>query len=295
MRELGHATRCEGHRIGFVPTMGALHEGHLSLVRTARAECDRVVVSIFVNPAQFGPGEDFASYPRTFARDRRLAAEAGADVIFAPSAPRMYPRPRMTAIAVPSLQEALCGRTRPGHFDGVCLVVAKLLNLVEPDRLYLGQKDAQQATILTRMITDLNFPVRVRVCRTVREADGLALSSRNQYLTVDERAYAPSLYRSLRAARARVADGERRAAAVRRVLRAGLRAPRALADRVRVDYAEVVDRQDLAPVTSIDRDVLIAVAVHVGRARLIDNVVAKPPRKSIARTRPAGRARRHTP
>lgn len=272
MRTWTRTERDRGRTIGFVPTMGALHDGHLALVDASTRACDRTVVSIFVNPQQFGPGEDFDAYPRTMAADRRRCRDAGVDAIFAPPPRAMYPTRPLTRVSVPELSETLCGATRPGHFDGVCLVVAKLLHAVNPDLLFLGQKDAQQATILRRMITDLDLPVRVRVRPTVRERDGLALSSRNRYLTRDERAYAPTLFRALRAGRDRVRAGDD-APAVRRAMRDTLgRRP-----FTRIEYVEVVDADTLRPVRRVERKVLLALAVHVGEARLIDNLVARPP------------------
>jgi pantoate--beta-alanine ligase len=215
MREWSRHERCGGRTIGFVPTMGSLHAGHLSLAAAARTRCDRVVASIFVNPTQFGPHEDFASYPRGLQRDRRLLAQVGVDVIFAPAERAMYPSEPLTRIGVPALQQTLCAPRRPGHFEGVCLIVAKLLHIVEPDELYLGQKDAQQATILGRMVRDLDFAVKVRVLPTVREADGLAMSSRNRYLSKAERAFAPRLHQALQAVK-RGAGASVRASATRR-------------------------------------------------------------------------------
>lgn len=279
MRAWSADTRAAKRTIGFVPTMGALHDGHLALVAASKKRCDRTVVSVFVNPAQFGPGEDYTGYPRTLAADRRRCADAGVDVVFAPSARAMYPRKPETRVAVPALSTVLCGASRPGHFDGVCLVVAKLLHAVTPDVLFLGRKDAQQAAILRRMVDDLDLPVRVAVRPIVRERDGLALSSRNRYLSPDERAYAPTLYRALRDGASAIRAGERDAAAVRRVMR------RALGRRAftRVEYADVVDPDTLRPVREVERKVLLALAVHVGRARLIDNLVARPPARRVSR------------
>ncbi len=257
--------------IGFVPTMGYLHEGHLSLMRAARRRCDRVVASVFVNPAQFGPNEDFEAYPRDLRRDRALCDGVGVDVVFAPSAKTVYPEPSLTRVGVPRLQEGLCGARRPGHFDGVCLVVAKLLNIILPHELYLGQKDAQQAVVLARMVRDLSLDVRVRVGPTVREPDGLAMSSRNSYLTEAERAYAPRLYQALRLGRGAILDGERRAESVRSLMRQHL-----AGGPGRIDYVEVVDARTLKRATRILREVLLALAVFVGKARLIDNLRVRP-------------------
>jgi len=219
MRVWSRSARAAGHRIGFVPTMGALHRGHVALIEAARRRCDCVIVSVFVNPTQFGPGEDFEAYPRNLRRDREIAGEAGADAVFAPPRRTMYPRPPETTVSVPGLQGILCGATRRGHFDGVCLIVSKLLNSVEPDDLFLGQKDAQQAVILTRMIEDLDFGVRVRICPTVRERDGLALSSRNAYLDPEERRRAVRIHAALQAGRRAIREGEARPGTVRAILR----------------------------------------------------------------------------
>jgi pantoate--beta-alanine ligase len=272
MRGWSRKERRAGRTIGFVPTMGSLHAGHLSLAADARARCDRVVASIFVNPAQFGPHEDFARYPRELKRDRRLLGQVGVDVIFAPAERAMYPSESLTRIGVPALQQTLCAPRRPGHFEGVCLIVAKLLHIVEPDELYLGQKDAQQAVILARMVRDLDFAVKVRVLPTVREADGLAMSSRNRYLSKAERAFAPRLHEALQLGRRSVRQGERDPARVIAAIRGTLGG-----GDVRIEYVEIVDPDTLAPVTRISREVLIALAVHVGPARLIDNVVVRSP------------------
>lgn len=289
MRAWSRAIRHKGHSIGFVPTMGKLHDGHLSLVRAARARCDRVVVSIFVNPTQFGSGEDYEAYPRDLRRDKALCRELGTDVIFAPSVKGMYEEPVLTSLGVPQLQATLCGKSRPGHFDGVCLVVSKLLNIVDPSDLFLGRKDAQQAIILSRMVRELSFDVKVRIRPTVRERDGLAMSSRNAYLSPEERAYAPSLYQALRLGKSLVEKGERSASAVRaRMLE------RIEDHRARVDYVEVVDEETLQPATHIEHDVMLALAVHVGPARLIDNVAVKVRAgKSARRRRRSPTSRKH--
>jgi pantoate--beta-alanine ligase len=259
--------RRRGERIAFVPTMGAIHEGHLSLVRRARAGKGRVVASIFVNPLQFGPGEDFRRYPRPRARDRALLAEAGIDLLWEPAAADLYPPGAVTRVRVKGPDEWLEGASRPGHFEGVATVVLKLLNVVQPDVLWLGQKDAQQARLIERMVEDLDLPVRVRRGETVREADGLAMSSRNAYLDRRSRAQAVSLSRGLAAARAALEGGERSAARLKGRVR---RAWRGL-DRVREDYVAVVDAATLEPVTRVRGRVMVAVAARVGPARLIDN------------------------
>jgi pantoate--beta-alanine ligase len=261
--------RGRGLSVGLVPTMGALHAGHLSLVEAARTENGFVVVSIFVNPTQFGPHEDFTRYPRTLDRDLALCREAGVDLVFHPSPVEMYPPDFRTFVEVTGLQDGLCGPSRPGHFRGVATVVLKLFNTVQADRAYFGQKDAQQVRIIRQMARDLNVPVDVQVCPIVREPDGLALSSRNQYLDPDQRRHAPALYRSLLAARALLEASERDAAVVRR----------ALTDRIAVtpgavlDYAVVVDADTLEPLTRVRGEVLLALAVKFGGTRLIDNLL----------------------
>jgi len=259
-------------RLGLVPTMGALHEGHLSLVRAARAECDQVAASIFVNPLQFGPSEDLAKYPRNFDRDRELLAREGVDFVFAPGVDEMYPAGAVTYVTVEGLSDKLCGRSRPGHFRGVTTVVAKLFNIVEPDRAYFGQKDAAQSTIIRRMVRDLNVPVEIVVCPIVREPDGLAMSSRNAYLDPPQRQAALVLHRSLMAVQERFDQGERK---VMTLIEAG-RQPFAQDPTVRLDYFEMVDPETLDPVSDLSRGALVAVAAFVGKARLIDNIVLGP-------------------
>lgn len=256
-------------RVGFVPTMGYLHEGHLALIRRARAECRRVVVSVFVNPLQFGPHEDYARYPRDLDRDRRLAAAAGADLLFHPSVEVMYPRGEPGVfVDVGDLARRWEGARRPGHFRGVVTVVTKLFHLVQPDRAYFGQKDAQQAVIIRRMVADLNFPVEVVVCPTVREPDGLALSSRNVYLDRRQRQAAPTLYRALVAARRRLEAGERDGSALVAAMKAVLRAEPLLEP----EYAAVVGASDLEPLERVEGEVLLLVAARLGSTRLIDNL-----------------------
>ncbi len=258
-----------GLRVAFVPTMGAIHDGHLSLVRRARASADRVVASIFVNPLQFGPHEDYARYPRPFRRDRALLADAGVDLLWEPRVADLYPEGHRTRVRVAGLGDVLEGAARPGHFEGVTTVVLILLEVVEPHELWLGQKDAQQALLIERMARDLRVPVRVRRGAIVREPDGLALSSRNAYLGPAERAEAVALSRGLAAARAALARGERSASRVVRAVRdVWRRYP-----SVREDYVAVVDAATLKPVkdTGAARRLLVAVAARVGPARLIDN------------------------
>jgi pantoate--beta-alanine ligase len=265
--------------VGLVPTMGALHDGHLALLAAARAECELVVMSLFVNPAQFGPAEDLAAYPRDEARDTALAREAGVDVVFAPSVEEMYPPGFATAVVVRGLGERLEGEWRPGHFEAVATVVTKLLNIVAPDVAYFGQKDAQQALVIERLVADLDMPVRIVVCPTVREPDGLALSSRNAYLSAGERARAVGLSRALARAAQVIGDGERDSGAVRAAALAEL-----AASDLEADYLAVVDPETLEPVERIDRPVLIASAARVGRARLIDNVIASPSKNGVKRS-----------
>ncbi len=260
--------RAAGKSIGFVPTMGYLHDGHAALIRRARAENGFVAVSVFVNPLQFGPQEDYREYPRDLERDARLAEAAGADLLFVPAVEEMYPAGFRTHVEVEVLSDRLCGAFRPGHFRGVATVVTKLLNIVAPDRAYFGQKDAQQLLILRRMVRDLNMNVELVAVPTVREPDGLAMSSRNTYLTPEERRSALALYRALTEAEALIAAGERSAAAVTAAMRAVLEADPA----VRAEYAAAVDPETLDDLAVIGDRVLLAVAARVGRARLIDNL-----------------------
>ncbi|MGH2893017.1 MAG: pantoate--beta-alanine ligase [Solirubrobacteraceae bacterium] len=256
------------HTIGLVPTMGAFHEGHLSLMRRAREACDVVVVSLFVNPAQFNDASDLNVYPRDEHRDAGLATDAGVDYLFAPGVTGVYPDGFATSVAVRGLTDGLEGAHRGhGHFDGVTTVVSKLLNMVGPDVAYFGQKDAQQAAVVRRLVRDLNFPVRIEVCPTVRADDGLALSSRNVLLSPAERTQAAALSRALRAVQAAVAAGERDAEAAAMAGHAELRAA-----NVKAEYLAIVAADTMEPVASIDGDLLVAVAARVGPVRLIDNV-----------------------
>ncbi|MFQ5695741.1 MAG: pantoate--beta-alanine ligase [Terriglobia bacterium] len=260
-----------GKRIGLVPTMGALHAAHLSLVRAARQQADVTVVSLFVNPKQFGPREDFSAYPRDRARDAELLAREGVEILFAPAVEEVYPDGFQTTVSVARLREPLCGRARPGHFDGVATVVLKLFNIVQPQVAFFGRKDAQQAVLIQHLVRDLNLAVEVVVCPIVREPDGLALSSRNAYLSPEDRRAALVLYRALCGARALLEKGERHAETLAREMRAVIeREPRA-----RIDYVEVVDAATLEPLERLQGRALIALAVQVGPARLIDNMLVE--------------------
>lgn len=273
MQQAALALRAQGQRIGFVPTMGNLHAGHLALVRLAKKHAEVVVVSIFVNPAQFGPNEDFAAYPRTFAADRALCEREGVDIIFHPDVSEMYPAGVSVSVVENSLSRTLCGASRPGHFDGVCTVVAKLFNLVQPHLAVFGEKDGQQLRIIRRMVRDLRFPVEIVAGPTVREPDGLARSSRNQYLTPEQRSQATCLRRALDEGERLFAAGERDP----QKLVAAMRAVVARAPAARIDYIEIVDDETLQPFAGpIVRPALAALAVRVGRPRLIDNTVLRP-------------------
>lgn len=254
--------------LSLVPTMGYLHEGHLSLARRAREECGMVVISIFVNPMQFGPTEDLDRYPRDEAGDLERAREVGADVVFIPEAGEVYPDGFTTEVRVRGLEDVLEGTARPGHFTGVATVLAKLLNIVAPDRMYMGQKDAQQAVIVRRMIEDLNFPSRLVVCPTVREPDGLAMSSRNVYLNDEERAAAPALYRALSNARD---SGSRDSEELESMVRAAVSSE----PLIRLEYVSAVGSSTLSPVNDKD-EILLSLAARLGKTRLIDNVLIEP-------------------
>ncbi len=258
-------------RIGLVPTMGWLHEGHLSLIRCCRDLADVVVVSVYVNPMQFAPQEDFASYPRDLERDAILAEEAGADVIFAPADQEMYPRDFSSLVQVKKLTERMCGISRPTHFQGVTTVVAKLFHIVQPDVAVFGAKDYQQAAVIKRMVRDLNFPVQIELAPIVREANGLAMSSRNKNLSQEEKAEALILYQSLRFAESLIRSGERKAADIKLAMQEMIESM----DKSRIDYIEVVDPDSLEPVAEITKDVVIALAVYFGKVRLIDNVMVR--------------------
>lgn len=272
VRQWTRAQRAAGRAIHFVPTMGYFHEGHLSLMRHAQADGGAVVVSIFVNPLQFGAGEDLDRYPRDFERDRQMAESAGVEAIFYPEVSEMYPAGYQTEVRVKELSKPLCGKSRPGHFEGVATVVLKLFNIVSPDRAYFGMKDYQQLRVIQQMVRDLNLPTEIVPCPIVREPDGLAMSSRNVYLSAEERVAATVLYQSLQWAQAQVEAGERNA--IR--LREGVYQRIAAESLARIDYVEVVDAETLQPVERIEQPTLIAVAVFFGKARLIDNTVVNP-------------------
>lgn len=265
--------KAAGNTIGLVPTMGALHEGHYSLIRRCQQECDFVVVSIFLNPTQFGPGEDITAYPRNIEADCLGCDNLGVDLVFTPSADEMYSNGNLTWVNVETITEHLCGASRPGHFRGVCTVVAKLFNIVLPDVAYFGQKDAQQLAVIRRMVADMNMPVRIVGCPIVREPDGLAMSSRNEYLSAAERSVAVCLWQGLSHARELFTKGQRDAGvlceAIREIVERG--------KGCEIDYISIVDNELLSPISQkIDCEALIAIAVRIGKTRLIDNIMVCP-------------------
>jgi pantoate--beta-alanine ligase len=272
MKEQARQARAESRIIGLVPTMGALHAGHLSLVERARRECSPVIASIFVNPKQFGPNEDFSKYPRTFEGDSERLQNAGVDFLFAPEPREIYPDGFATYVNVDGLSERLEGRSRPGHFRGVTTVVMKLLQIVQPNFAYFGRKDAQQSRLITQMSRDLNLDTEIVVCPPVREPDGLALSSRNVYLNAEERQSATVLYRALDAARNELAAGVRDTLQLQAVLQRTLAAERS----ARVDYAEIVDAESFEPIVRVSKPSYILLAVFIGKTRLIDNLYIEP-------------------
>jgi len=273
MRAACRTARSSGRQLGFVPTMGALHEGHLSLVQAAKAACNVVAASIFVNPTQFGPNEDLAKYPRSFERDRDLLEKEGVDLLFAPSVEEMYPESAMTWVTVEGLSDKLDGRSRPGHFRGVTTVVAKLFHIVEPNAAFFGQKDAAQVAIIRRMVRDLNLPVQIVAGPIVREADGLAMSSRNAYLDPQQRKQALVLQCSLQSVEKSWREGERDAA---KLLAAGQKEITG-EKSIRLDYFEIVDPASLDPLGTAAQGALVAVAAFVGTTRLIDNILLPAP------------------
>lgn len=270
MQSLAESLRKEGKRIGFVPTMGFLHEGHLSLMRKAREECDVVAVSIFVNPAQFGPNEDLDRYPRDAEGDRKKCGSAGVDILFVPTAAEMYPAKATVFVTVEGVSDILEGAARPGHFRGVATVVAKLFNLVKPHRAYFGQKDFQQCVVVKRMVTGLNMDVEVVVLPTVREADGLAMSSRNSYLNAEERRAATVLFKALTAGRDLFEAGAREPEKLKNKMRAVIQEG---GPGVTIDYVEIADRESLAPLLTASNSMVLLVAARLGRTRLIDNLI----------------------
>ncbi len=271
-RALVAAVRREGKTIGLVPTMGALHAGHISLVRTARLKMDYTIVSIFVNPTQFGPSEDFSRYPRTLESDRELCGAVGTDLIFCPTPAEMYPQGFSTFVEVTELGDHLCGPTRPGHFRGVATVVLKLFNIILPDVAFFGQKDAQQARIILQMVRDLDLMVRVEVLPTVRESDGLAMSSRNRYLDPIQRKNASALYRCLQRLTLLVETGERSIHRLEEIMAQEI----ASTPGAHLDYARIVDAQTLKPIELLQAPAIAALAVFMGGTRLIDNVTLTP-------------------
>ncbi len=275
VRKLVNATRAEGKKIGFVPTMGALHIGHVSLIEAAVQQTDFVIVSIFVNPTQFGPAEDFDKYPRPFDKDMEICRKKGVDIIFAPTPEEMYPGENLTWVNVEKLTEPLCGQFRPGHFRGVTIVCAKLFNIVTPDIAFFGQKDAQQAIVIKRMVADLNMPLEIAVCPTIREPDGLAVSSRNQYLTEQQRKDATLIFKSLQKCRemieAGVTDTKEIIGQMRKILN---QIPSA-----KIEYISIVNAETLESIDQVSGKILAAVAVKIGSTRLIDNILVDSTKK----------------
>jgi pantoate--beta-alanine ligase len=269
MQRTAEELKRKGKSIGFVPTMGALHTGHLSLIKQARKENDIVVTSIFVNPAQFGPGEDYLRYPRDLKTDAALCKKEGVDIIFYPGVGQMYPEGYKTYVVVEKLSNVLCGRFRPGHFRGVATIVTKLFNIVQPDVAYFGQKDAQQAVIMQRMARDLDMPVKIKVMPIIRDTDGLALSSRNTYLNIQERKDAIVLYEALKKAEAMIIQGVTDSSKIKLAMRRIIRRKKS----ARIQYIEIVDPDELNSVKKIKDKVLIALAVYIGKTRLIDNII----------------------
>lgn len=272
MREFCANSKKEGKTIGFVPTMGYLHRGHISLMELARDKCDILAVSIFVNPAQFSPGEDFEKYPRDKERDLRICNEVGVDVVFIPDEKEIYPKGYSTYVSVEgNLTKYLCGASRPGHFKGVATIVTKLFNIITPDFAVFGEKDAQQLAVIRQIVSDLNLPVKIISAPIIREPDGLAMSSRNEYLTQQERQVAPQLYKSLLLAKELVEKGERNSETITSMIHDYL-------DKIgefKIDYIEVVDPETMTPIKQIRGKALISVAVFLGKARLIDNIMVE--------------------
>jgi len=272
IKQITKEWKAKGFSIGFVPTMGYLHEGHKSLIEKARVENDKVVVSIFVNPTQFGPNEDFEKYPRDLEKDAALCSDAGADLIFAPEVKEMYPDGSHTFVDVEGITEGLCGEKRPGHFRGVCIVVSKLFNIVSPHRAYFGEKDAQQLAVIKRMVNDLNFDIEVKGCPIIREEDGLAKSSRNTYLSAEERIAARVLSRSLNKGKEALSKGERDSDNLKNIILNELNSE----PLAKIDYVEIVDSSTLKSIKNIEKPILTAIAVFIGKTRLIDNFTFEP-------------------
>lgn len=269
VRENVKAWRTEGLTVGFVPTMGYLHEGHQSLIQRAAEENDRVVVSIFINPLQFGEKEDLETYPRDMEKDSAICAAAGTDLIFHPAAEEMYGKDFCSFVDMTELTDTLCGKSRPGHFRGVCTVVTKLFNIVKPDKAYFGQKDAQQVAVIKRMVRDLNMDIEIVACETVREADGLAKSSRNVHLNMEERKASAILQEALQVAEKKLEAGVRTSVEIQKTIKEKIDSEA----MVRLDYAEIVDLETLRPLNKIEAPALVAAAVYVGKTRLIDNFI----------------------
>ena len=269
VRDLVKAARSRGKKVGFVPTMGSLHIGHISLIEAAKKQTDFVVVSIFVNPTQFGPGEDFEKYPRPLDADLDICRKTGVDVVFTPTQDQMYPNQNFTFVTVGKLTEGLCGRFRPGHFRGVTTICAKLFNIVMPDKAFFGQKDAQQSIVIKQMVSDLNMPLEIVVCPTVRRPDGLAVSSRNEYLTEQERKDAAFIYKSLQQCREMIQGGitdvEQVIDQMQKVL--------LQISSIKIEYVSIVDAKTLQPLKDAQGQILAAVAVRIGQTRLIDNIL----------------------
>jgi len=272
MQQIAREYRSKKIKVGFVPTMGYLHQGHISLIKAARKENNIVIISIFVNPAQFSPGEDFDKYPRDLKRDVSIAEKEGVDIIFHPCPEAMYPENFSTYVVEESLTRVFCGVSRPGHFRGVTTVVAKLFNILIPNVAYFGQKDMQQAIIINRMIRDLNIPVKIRILSIVRDKDGLALSSRNKYLNFEERKEALILYHCICLAERKVKQGETRPHILKKMIERKINSKKL----VKIDYIDIVDLENFRPVKKIDKNSLLALAVWIGGTRLIDNTILSP-------------------
>lgn len=272
MQHFSESLRREGRIVGFVPTMGFLHEGHLSLIREAKKVSDVVIVSIFVNPTQFGPAEDYEQYPRDMTGDIEKVASTGGDIVFAPSVSEMYPADYLTYVNVERITDTLCGRSRPGHFRGVATVVTKLFNIVKPHKAFFGQKDYQQTVVIRRMVKDLNMDIEIVVCPTVREFDGLAMSSRNSYLNLQERKAATVLYKSLRSAEEMIKAGEKNASVIYDKIREIIAAEPLCS----IDYINIVHPETLEDIKTITGKTVLALAVRIGSTRLIDNILVEP-------------------